>query len=302
MIVGPSEDALASRVMSKYEGKIQLVFTSPPFPLNCKKKYGNLEGEDYVNWFADFAPTLSRYLKRNGSIVVEIGNAWEPGKPIMSTLALKTLLRFLEMGQLNLCEQFVVYNKAKLPTPAQWVNVERIRVKDAYTNVWWMSKSERPSADNRRILKEYSSAMKYLLRSKKYSSGKRPSQHHIGKTSFLRNNNGAIPSNVLIVSNTVASDSYITHCKSRRLLPHPARMPKEIAEFFVKFLTKPGDLVLDPFAGSNVTGSVAEMLGRKWISIEKNRGYAKASAGRFKGVRWAKGPLQKKSRTPKQRK
>jgi DNA modification methylase len=49
----------------------------------------------------------------------------------------------------------------------------------------------------------------------------------------------------------------------------------------VKFLTEPGDLVLDPFGGSNSTGAVAERLKRRWISIEANDEYVKASRARF---------------------
>ncbi len=63
--------------------------------------------------------------------------------------------------------------------------------------------------------------------------------------------------------------------------PHPARMPSGLAEFFINFLTDPGDLVLDPFAGSNTTGSVAERLGRRWLSIESVLDYARGSRGRF---------------------
>jgi site-specific DNA-methyltransferase (cytosine-N4-specific) len=58
-------------------------------------------------------------------------------------------------------------------------------------------------------------------------------------------------------------------------------MPVGLAEFFIKFLTMPGDLVLDPFAGSNTTGAAAEALGRKWISIESDKVYVKGSYGRF---------------------
>ena len=81
----------------------------------------------------------------------------------MSTLALKALLAFLEAGQLTLCQQFVWNNPAKLPGPAQWVNIERIRLKDAYTHLWWMSTTDRPYADNRQVLTEYSESMKDLL-------------------------------------------------------------------------------------------------------------------------------------------
>src|SRR5437667_2848344 len=115
---GKLEDFLASDYAKEYAGKVQLIFTSPPFPLNRKKKYGNIRGDDYVGWLAAFAPRFLKLLKPNGSIVIELGNAWEQGLPVMSTLALRALLRFLSRGKLQLCQQFVCYNPARLPTPA----------------------------------------------------------------------------------------------------------------------------------------------------------------------------------------
>jgi site-specific DNA-methyltransferase (cytosine-N4-specific) len=285
MIRARAEEALRSQPFQEYYGKVSLIFTSPPFPLNRKKRYGNLESAEYRHWLAGFAPTFRRLLRRDGSVVMEMGNAWEPGAPVMSTLALETLLDFLKSGPFCLCQQFVSYNKARLPSPIQWVNVERIRVKDAHTHVWWMSPSDRPKADNRRVLLDYSDSMLKLLASKRYNSGKRPSEYDIGKTSFLRDNRGAIPSSVLSIANTRATDAYLRYCRQHRFPIHPARMPKELAEFFIKFLTDPGDLVLDPFAGSNVTGAAAEGLGRKWISIEPEREYVLGSLGRFPGAR-----------------
>ena len=93
-----------------------------------------------------------------------------------------------------------------------------------------------------------------LLESRQYNSGRRPSQHHIGETSFLRNNAGAIPSNVLTFANTGSGDGYQRYCRLHGLRPHPARMPKGVADFFINFLSDPGEIVLDPFAGSNTTG------------------------------------------------
>jgi DNA modification methylase len=281
MLRAQAEDFLASPLAASYEGKVQLIFTSPPFPLNRKKRYGNLQGEAYVEWLADFAPRFRKLLKPDGSIVMELGNAWEPGHPVMSTLALRALLAFLEKGKLHLCQQFICYNPARLPSPAQWVNVERIRVKDAYTHVWWMAPKEKPKADNRRVLKEYSESMLKLLSSKKYNAGRRPSQHKIGERSFLTNNKGAIPSNVLRLSNTQTNDPYQTYCRKHELPMHPARMPIGLPEFFIKFLTAPKNLVWDPFAGSNTTGAAAEKLKRRWLAVEPCEDYVNGSKGRF---------------------
>ena len=299
MFCGKAEDLLRSRLASWYRGRVQLVFTSPPFPLNRKKAYGNLQGDEYVEWLAGFAPLLANYITDSGSIVLELGNAWEPGRPTMSTLPMKALLAFLERAGLYLCQEFICFNPARLPSPAQWVTVERIRVKDAFTRVWWMAKSEKPKANNRDVLTEYSDSMKRLLKKGTYNPGRRPSEHHIGETSFLEDHGGAIPPNVLVptledmipsllevlpIANTRARDPYQTYCREHGIDPHPARMPARLVEFFVSFLTDEGDRVMDPFAGSNTTGAVAEALRRKWIAIEADRMYAEASGARFEAI------------------
>jgi DNA modification methylase len=300
MYAAKVEDFLASPMAKRYRGKVQLIFTSPPFPLIRKKRYGNLQEERYIKWLTKFAGQFRELLTKNGSIVIEMGNSWEAGKPLMSTLALRGLLRFQQAAKLHLCQQFVIYNPARLPGPAEWVNVDRIRVKDAYTHAWWMSPTIRPKASNRRVLVPYSQAMKELLAKQKYNPGMRPSEHNIGKKSFLRNNGGAIPSNLLSFSNTSNNDAYQHYCKRKKLKLHPARMSSGIAEFFIKFLTTPRDLVFDPFAGSNTTGAVAEKLKRRWISVEPRKEYISASLGRFLKPN-AKGqkPLQSKSKRKK---
>lgn len=293
MYCGKSEKVLRTERLKGLHGQAQMIFTSPPFPLNTKKRYGNLQGDDYVRWFARFAPLFKKFLTPDGSIVIEIGNAWEPGRPIMSTTVLKALLSFLEKGGLNLCQEFVWYNSARLPSPIEWVNKQRIRVKDAFTRIWWMSPTDRPKADNRRVLREYSPSMKRLIETGKYNAGPRPSEHHIGKESFKTDNNGAIPPNVLggdevpalgtilKVANTRSSDQYRTFCKEHDVRLHPARMPRELVEFFLKFLTDEGDLVIDPFAGSNTTGAIAEEFGRRWASVEAQWEYTAFSISRF---------------------
>lgn len=279
------ESFLDSYRSDRLKGKVQLIFTSPPFPLRRKKRYGNKEGQAYVDWLAQLAKPLSTLLTPTGSIVLEIGNAWNHGEPTMSVLGVKALLEFIEKGELHLCQQFICDNPSRLPGPTEWVNRQRIRVKDSFTHVWWASPTTRPLANNREVLKPYSPSMTRLLKKQKYNAGVRPSEHRIGKRSFLTENAGAIPSSVLSFSNTRSNDSYLDYCKQNEFEQHPARMPKGLAEFFIRFLTKEEDLVLDPFAGSNTTGAVAESLKRVWIGVEAKQEYALASQGRFKKVR-----------------
>jgi DNA modification methylase len=281
MYEGISESILERPEFDRLAGRFQMVLTSPPFPLNHKKRYGNLRGSEYVEWLASFGPTWRRMLTPDGSIVVEMGNSWQKDLPVFSNLALRALLELQERSGLYLCQEFIWSNPAKLPTPAQWVNVERIRVKDSFTRLWWMSPVPKPKADNRRVLQAYSGSMQDLLKARRYNSGRRPSDHVIGTDSFLKDHGGAIPGSVITVANTSSQDAYMLFCRERSLRPHPARMPRDLVRFFVKFLTDPGDMILDPFAGSNTTGAVAEELGRYWISIEPVPEYIEGSRGRF---------------------
>ncbi|WP_024786857.1 MULTISPECIES: DNA-methyltransferase [unclassified Lebetimonas] len=287
-----------------YKNKFQLIITSPPFPLNNKKKYGNLKGEKYLNWFESLAPIFEDLLKEDGSLVIEIGNSWEEKRPVHSLLPFEALLRLVknEKANLRLIQEFIVYNPSRLPSPAQWVTVNRIRTIDSYTRIWWIAKSDFPKADNRKVLRPYSKSMKNLLKRKNYNSGKRPSEHNISEKSFLKNNGGSIshnlfelepldenrevrlPYNVLSFSNTSSNDSFLKKCRELGITPHPARMHPGIVSFFVEFLTDEEDLILDPFAGSNTTGFVAEKLNRRWISCELKKEYVEQSKLRFENI------------------
>lgn len=278
---GDSIKVLDEAVDLNLRGNVDLIFTSPPFPLNRRKRYGNKNGNDYIEWLAGYADLFSDLLSPTGSIVMEMGNAWVKGSPTMSTLAIESLLELKKRGGFHLCQEFIWDNPARLPSPAQWVNVERSRVKDSFTRLWWLSKNPRPKADNRRVLKSYSPSMKRLLEKQTYNYGKRPSEHHIGSESFLTNNGGSIPSNVLTIANTRCNDPYMDYCRKNDIVHHPARMPPDLAKFFINFLTVEGDLVFDPFSGSNTTGRVAEDLKRRWVSVEIDKEYAMASMSRF---------------------
>jgi DNA modification methylase len=293
MFYGRIEDALNSPEIEKVKGKVNLILTSPPFPLVRKKRYGNETGEVYLSWLESLAGRLADLLTDDGSIVIEIGNAWEQGSPVMSTLPIEALLAFKRAAKLHLCQHAICHNPARLPSPAAWVSVRRIRLKDSFTHVWWMSRSKNPKADNRNVLKPYGKDMRKLLRTKHYNSGARPSGHVISEKGFLTDHGGSISANVIELDTSACPDAllrytgtawdkdYRDYCAQQRLETHPARMQSSLSGFFIKFLTQKDDLVLDPFAGSNTTGAVAEDLGRRWIGIEAQKNYIDGSRGRF---------------------
>ncbi len=256
---------------------VSLVLTSPPFALRRQKAYGNVDAASYIDWFWPFAEETHRILKPDGSFVLDIAGAWNRGRPTRSLLPYQLIIRLCQ--RFHLAQECYWFNPSKLPTPAEWVTIHRNRVKDAVNYVWWLSKSEYPDADNRRVLKPYSRSMRRLLRDG-YKPELRPSQHEISKH-FRKNNGGAIPPNILVAPNTRSNDDYFRRCRAAGLPIHPARFPAAVPEFFIKFLTRPRQLVLDPFAGSNVTGQVAESLGRRWLSFEIDEQYVEGSRFRF---------------------
>jgi site-specific DNA-methyltransferase (cytosine-N4-specific) len=276
MFCGDAYDVL--RYLVRKGIRVKLIVTSPPFALVRKKAYGNEDADKYVEWFMKFVPLFRRILQPEGGLVIDIGGSWIPGIPVKSTYHLKLLLKICESG-FYLAQEFYHYNPARLPTPAEWVTVRRLRVKDAVNNVWWLVQDPFADADNRRVLREYSDSMKALIKNG-YKAQLRPSGHDISKK-FQVDRGGSIPPNVLEFSNTESNSYYLTECRRRGLKPHPARFPIALPDFFIRFLTKPGELVLDPFAGSNVAGEAAERLGRKWIGIEISEEYVRTSALRF---------------------
>lgn len=258
--------------------RVKLIVTSPPFALVRKKDYGNEDSDRYVRWFEQFIPLFRRILDPDGSLVIDIGGAWIKGLPVKSTYHFKLLLRLCESG-FYLAQDFYHYNPARLPAPAEWVTVRRLRVKDAINNVWWLTLDPFVKVDNRRVLLPYSDSMKQLLRNG-YKPRLRPSGHDIS-AKFQKDNTGAIPPNLLEFANTESNSYYLRRCKQDNIKPHPARFPQALPEFFITLLTDPGDLVLDPFSGSNASGAAAEALGRQWVSIELDSTYVAGSRFRF---------------------
>ena len=261
------------------DNSVNLIVTSPPYGLRKKKEYGNADPEVYVKWFMPFAKEFLRVLKPDGSFVLNIGGGWEKGLPTRSLYQFELLLELIKQGKFYLAEEFIWHKPAALPTPAEWVTIRRIRVKDSIEYVWWLSKTPYPKADNKNVLQPYSESMKKLLE-KGYEAKQRPSGHKISNK-FSTDNKGSIPPNFLEFSNTESNSLYLRMCKDKGIKPHPARFPSKLPEFFIEFLTNKGDVVLDPFAGSNVTGEVAERLGRKWIAFELTKEYLDGSKFRF---------------------
>lgn len=271
------------------DNSINLTFTSPPYALHFKKEYGNVEKEDYIHWFLGFAKEIYRTLCDDGSFVLNIGGSYNPKVPTRSLYHYKLLIALVEEVGFHLAQECFWYNPARMPVPAEWVTVRRVRVKDSVEFVWWLSKTPHPKADNRKVLRPYSADM-IRLNQRKVRPTIRPSGHAIRSGFDKVDAGGSIPpciidddtpSDLLKFGNNAANDGYTKRCKEAGIKIHPARFPPTLPEFFIKLLTDEGDIVIDPFGGSMTTGFVAENLQRRWIGSECVEEYVDGSKLRF---------------------
>lgn len=264
------------------DASLNLVVTSPPFALQRKKEYGNKEQHEYIDWLVEFCALVREKLTDDGSFVLDLGGAYQKGVPVRSLYNFRVPIRLCDELGFFLAEDFYWHNPSKLPSPIEWVNKRKLRVKDSVNTVWWFSKTEWPKADVTRVLAPYSDRMKKLIEDpdKFYTPKLRPSGHDIGR-GFAKDNGGAIPGNLIQIPNTESNGQYTAGCKLMGVDAHPARFPARLPEFFIRFLTNPGDVVLDIFAGSNTTGQVAETERRRWLAFEERADYVAASTFRF---------------------
>ena len=262
---------------------VDLIICSPPFPLTKKKGYGNLEAGEHIEWLVDCARSWRRVLHDRASVVLALGDAWMPGSPTMQLYQERLLLRLVDELGYHLAQRFFWENTAKLPSPAEWVTVRRVRVTPSVEPIYWLSKTNSPKANNRNVLRPYSESMRRRLKQGGERARRRPSGHRLAEAAFSNDCGGSIPHNLLTFANTTSDDVYLRACRERGLPIHPARWPPQLVEFFIDFLTDPGDTVADFFGGSGTTGEVAAKRGRRWITAERVYEYALGSVARHEG-------------------
>jgi DNA modification methylase len=85
---------------------IDLVLTSPPFALQRKKTYGNVEQDDYVEWLLEFCKKVYRVLSPTGSFVLDLGGAYQSKRPVRSLYNYRILIELCDRLDFRLAEEF----------------------------------------------------------------------------------------------------------------------------------------------------------------------------------------------------
>ena len=144
----------------------------------------------------------------------------------------------------KLAQDFYWWNPAKLPTPAEWVTVRRIRAKDAINKIWWLSKTRVAEGEQQACSTALQRKHEGSCWPKATTPSLRPSGHDISDQFQI--DNGASHSSQPACHRKHREQQPISPILPRRGIykPHPARFPVELPEFFVRMLTDEGDLVV----------------------------------------------------------
>ena len=250
------------------DGEIDLVVTSPPYALHFKKEYGNADQKQYVAWFLPFAREIRRILRPEGSFVLNVGGAWTPGAPSVPSIISAYCSRFVTTwASTSAKSSSGTIRRRCLPrrmgvrasNPGQGFG----RVHLLAVGVGFSQGGQRESPAS--LLQGHGAAHQA---GHKADEATVRSQH---QTDVLTRSGRAIPANIITCGNNESNSSYIKQSKKLGQNLPSARFPAELPRFFIEFLTDHDDLVLDPFAGSNTTGAVAEQLGRRVAGHREGR-------------------------------
>jgi len=278
----------AKKIFSKSTEPIHLMLSSPPYPLQDPRAYGNVQEKEYVDWLCAMLEPIVKNLVEGGSIVLNISNDISLKRsPAKSIYKERLVLALHDRFGLYKMDEIPWVNTSKIPTNA-WATQKKIQMLPGWEPILWFTNNPGcVRSDSRRILKPHSKThMKYIAAGgsqKEYING--DGKYHIKKGAFSNQTDGALPRNVFTRGHKSSlTNRYHQICKELNLPRHAATFPYELAEYFIKFLTKENDFVVDICSGSFTTCLTADRLNRRWAGADVIWEYARGGGERFKDV------------------
>lgn len=280
--------SLSDDVFSSIDAPITLCVTSPPYPLKNARAYGNPSVDEYIEFIIESMRPIASNLEQGGSICLNISNdIFEPGSPARSVYREKLVLAMVQELGLWKMDELIWDNPCKPPSPIRYASMSRQQLNATYEPIYWFSNN--PSmvkADNRRVLEPHSDQQLKLINKggEQRARSNSDDAYSIRKGSYGNQTAGKIPRNILRMPHNCPSQrSYKKTAKALGLPPHGAPYPLALATFLIRFLSEPGDLVVDPFGGSLTTGVAAEQEYRRWLITECMWEYLRGGGERFNG-------------------
>lgn len=282
------------------DSSVNLIFTSSPYPILHGRGYGTFTESEVITLLVSAAKEWRRALTDDGSIVLNLKDCWLPkaqtGGAVRSLYQEKLLIALSEDVGLHFCDRFFWKNPSHLPDNP-WITIRKVRLNQDVEHLFWLGKSPNPFADNQAVLVDAApSTMATYLRKARSAQKNRvgPSgQNNIFEEHIARVAAGqsikVIARNMQEFSNADPKNALTRRLRDIGLPKHDAMMPLKLAEFFIRFLTRPGARVHDPFYGSGTTGLASETLGREFIGSDRSLAHLLGSALRFPSVNYGDG-------------
>ncbi|MDR3487456.1 MAG: site-specific DNA-methyltransferase [Bradyrhizobium sp.] len=232
------------------DASVSLIVSSPPYFMG--KEYDrSARAEDFEKEHTELAPKLTRVLRPGGSL------CWQTGTH--STNGAIVPLDYLAYAAFSKDPSLVLRNR--IIWHFEHGMHARKRFSGRHETVLWFTKGDDYTfdLDAVRVPQKYPGKKHYKGPQKGEISG-----HPSGKN----------PGDMWAVPNVKA--------KHREKTAHPCQFPIAIPQRLIRALTKPGDLVLDPFAGVASSGIAAALEGRKFIGCEIEPKYAEIGLQRYR--------------------
>jgi site-specific DNA-methyltransferase (cytosine-N4-specific) len=275
-----------NRVLPHLDMPINLMVSSPPYPLAHPRNYGNPPAR-YIDFICGALEPVVRHLAPGGSICLNVANdIYVTGLPARSTYVERLVIALEDRFGLELVDRLIWFDRSKAPGPIQWASLTRQQLNQSYEPIIWMTNdAARLQSDNRRVLQPHTEKHLRLLaqggerREAQYANG----AYRLREGSFGKPTVGRIPRNVLEFGHSCADHRQYRRDAERLGLPvHGAAQPLALVKFLIELTTEPGQLVVDPFGGTIKSGKAAEELGRTWLVVEHMLDFIVAAAERFR--------------------
>ncbi len=244
---------------------VDLVITSPPY--DGQSKYGNgerYERDWYSGFFLDVTKQIHRVLTPSGNFILNYRSRRHGDE--RGTLQFELIFWLRKQGFL-FCEDFV-WGKPS-PPPGRFNRF----LKDALEYCFQFAKSP-----NWQFFPEH------CLSPARWDAKDRERRKKLAHNYVRVNAPSGQGRKRVQAGPDMVRPSTLLHLEpefSPNPSKHPARFPLALPKFFINLLTRPGQLVVDPFGGTGTTGLAAEQLGRKWIAVELDPKYAAVVPSRF---------------------
>ncbi len=252
------------------DNSIDLVVTSPPYAdtVSYGHKVKVFNSEEYVNWFLELFKEAQRFLKPTGSFILNINDRATNGE--RSTYVFELVYRIVKETGLKMFDRYIWFKKSALPMPGEK------RLNDRIEYIFHFVKDTKK-------FKTYTDRVRVPYKEVSLKRFK----------SKVHGNDIILPDGTTKLSQRGSSKPHpkgakpitvfrFDTCSALRGLKHPAPYHPQLPEFFIKWLTDEGDIVLDPFMGGGTTAEVCIKLNRKFIGFDINPEYIKMSEERVK--------------------